>query len=487
MNNNETLANLVEEAKKAGSYYVALTIRDKDKTKRDSAEGGGDLTHYALQEDFPIDDIVPSIDACVRSMNIKPEQPVQVVIPEIVYKKRKPMKIAIITHFNRCPDSFSPGKAVKNQIKILRSYGHEVVFFTQEGSTLNIGCEMRPVVPKFKRQKNIVNEEIKAKFIDVLRQELTDDFDLAITHDFYIDDCITYREAVRECGVPIKWLHWARSGVGRPINYKMDNARYVYMNYADVGRFANRIGVSKDLVRVVFNEKDPSLMFRWNPVTKMISDRMRLWEKDVIQVYPICTTRMDAKGMNSVIRVFAQLKNAGKNVALVICNSNGRKRVKEIDSKLEFAESLGLVRDKDICFTSTFANEEYKIESEVPHEVVSQLFGVSNLFVFPTSAEVCSNVLLEASMSKNLIVLNSDLPSLFDFADKNSVLSHPFTSAHSIHYSGRDDASNMTLAKQIIGQLESNKADKQFRHVWSVHNIHSIYREMLEPILFEDI
>jgi len=473
------LSKAIEKAQEIGSYFVTLTIKDKNKEE-------GDLSHYAFRKEFPIDDIVPSIDAAIRSMKITPERPVEVTkAPEVTDVKKK-LKIAIISHFNRAPDSYSPGKAVRNQIKLLREYGHEVSFFVQEGSPLDLDCDMKKVMPKFKREKNVVNEEGKKLIIDVLREHLTSDYDVAITHDFYIDDCITYREAIKECGVPIKWLHWARSGIGHPIDFKMDNANYVYMNYADVGHFARNINVDSDKVRVVFNEKDPSFLFDWNPITKMVCDKMKLWDKDIVQVYPMCTTRMSAKGIDSVIKTFGELKKLGMKVALVICNSNGRKRLDEINSKIKFAMENGL-SEEDFVFTSTLANDEYKIESEVPHKVVAELLQISNLFIFPTIAEVCSNVLLEASMTKNLIVINEDLPLLYDFVDKDSVLSYPFISNKSLHYSGKDELSLGRLAKQIEGQIRSNKADRQFRRIFRIHNRESIYKNMLEPILREGL
>jgi len=474
---SNSLDNAIKRAKELDSYLITVTT--KDKTKKEN-----DLNHDIFTQEFPVKEIVSSLDASVRSLDITPPQITPVVKPPKVYKDRKPLKIAILTHFHKMPESFSPARAVRNQVKMLQQYGHEVVFFTTEGSTAEVGCEMRNLVPRFKREKWVVNEEAKQKFIDVLREQLTSDFDLAISHDFYIDDCITYREAIRECGVPIKWLHWARSGVGKPLDFTMDNARYVYMNYADAGNFAKSIGVSSSKIRIVFNEKDPSLLYSWDSTSKMISDKMRLWEKDIIQVYGICTTRMEDKGLNSIIHMMGILKSIGQKVALVVCNANGRKKVEEIKNRIEFAKHHGLTED-DIVFTSFLANDEHQIESEVKNKVVSDLMQVANLFMFPTMAEVCSNLLLEASMAKNLIVINEDLPSLRDFVNDNAVLKYPWTSHKSLHFQGRNEESLTKLAKQIIGQLRSNKADLQFRHVWKHHNLESIYRDMLEPILYE--
>jgi hypothetical protein len=475
MNNDINVGDFFKRLDDSDGFFVTATVLDKSKEV-------GNLHHFTFKKEFPVDDIIPSLDHAVRSLGIVSPEPPSIIVPEEEHEEKK-LKIAIISHFNKAPEYYSPARAVRNQIKILKENGHEVVFFVQEGSTIDWDCDVKRIIPSFKRERGVVNEEAKSKFIDILRQELTDNFDVAITHDLYIEDCITYREAIRECGVNLPWFHWARSGVGKPIDFSMPNAKYVYMNIADAGMFANNINVPVDSVRVVFNEKDPSFMFGWDKTTKMISNKLDLPNKDIVQIYPMCTTRMDAKGINSVFAVFGALKRLGQKVGLVICNANGHKRQEEIDAKIMLAKEYGL-DDNDLVFTSTLANEEHPIHKDLPNTVVSQLFAISNLFIFPTVAEVCSNVLLEASMTKNLLVLNKDLPSLFDFADNGSVLSYPFTSLQSIHYSGRDKESITNLAKQIVGQIKSNKADLQMRRVWRKHNNKAIYKQLMN-VLYE--
>lgn len=476
------LDEIIKEAKKIGSYLITITTKDKSREEND-------LNHYVFREDFYQDDVIGSLDGCVRSIGIKsPKSPTITFSPPIREKKR-PLKIAIVTHFSRCPESYSPGKAVKNLIKMLLKHNHIPVFFTQEGSKLtkdDIGCEVRHAVTKFKREKNVIDEEAKKKFIDVLREQLTSDFDLIITFDMFIDDCITYREAIKECGVNIPWLHFARSGIGNPIDFNMSNARYVYLNYADTQIFADRIGVSIDKVRTIFNEKDGEFFFKWDPITTMIVNKFRLWEKDIIQTYPICSTRITAKGLLDIIRVFGKLKELGNKVCLIVPNSNGRKRTEELKNVQKMTLDYGL-NSQDFIFTSLLADEKYDIASEVPNKVVSELFQLSNLFIFATRAENGPNILLESGMTKNLIVVNEDLPLLYDFVNKDAVLSYPFTSNRNLHYTGRDDDSLMKLAKQINGQIRANKADLMFRYIWRRHNADTIYYDMLEPVLYEGI
>ena len=480
MKNENTLDDIILSSKKLGSYFITATLLDREKEENN-------LKHYVFQKEFPISDIIPSVDASISSIGIKLEKPVEVIKPLKIREKKEPLKIAIISHFNSMPQSYSPARAVRNQIKILKEHGHEVVFFLQEGSPLSeedLGCKILKVVPKFRREKMVVNKEAKKKIIDIFREHLTSDFDIAITHDYYLQDTVTFSEAIRQCNVPIEWLHFARSGVGHEMDFSMPNARFVYLNYTDVGNFARVIKVPTEQCRVIPNEKDPSFMFKWHPVTKMIANRFQLWDRDIVMTYPVCSTRFAAKGLSDVIRIFVELKRLGNKVALVVANSNGRRRVDDIKREQETAKEMGLNED-ELIFTSLLADEEYKIESEVPNQVCAELMQISNLMIMATRAEVSSNILLEASITNQLLVLNSDLPCLYDAVDKSAVLSYPFTSDKQLHYEGREQKDLKSLAKQIVGQISSNKADLQFRHVWKNYNSHSLYYNILEPILYE--
>jgi hypothetical protein len=248
------LHEIIKKAKELDSFFITVTTHDKSKDENN-------LKHYAFRNKFAIDDIIPSLDAAVRSLGVKPEKPVDVIKLDKISFNEKKLRIAIISHFNSMPASYSPARAVKNQIKMLREHGHSVSIFLQEGSNLteeDLGCNVVKVIPKFKREKMVVNQDIKMKLIEIFREHLTSDYDIAITHDFYIQDTVTFSEAIRECGVRIPWLHFARSGVGHEMNFSMDNAKFVYLNYTDVGRFARAIKVTPEQCRTVFNEKEPA-------------------------------------------------------------------------------------------------------------------------------------------------------------------------------------------------------------------------------------
>ena len=393
------------------------------------------------------------------------------------------MRIGILTSFRRMPDSYSLVNDVRDQIRTLVKHGHEVVFFAQETCEgQDIDCEMRAILPHFRLEKDIENKEAKEKLIEIFKKELTE-FDVVITHDLlYIRQYFTYRKAIMECGIDVKWVHWVHSGIGETLKLKMPHAKYVTMNYADSSRFAEHIGVTMEDVRVVFNDKDPRLFFDWNPITRKIADKYDLFNKDIIQTYPMCTTRMDAKGIDHVIRVFASLKKIGNNVLLIIANSNGRKKQEEIDKKLESAYAQGLEKG-DIVFTSSIGPES---ANGVPRDVVRDLMLISNLFIFPSISEVCPNVLLEASITKQLIVVNRDFPALFDFAeDGKTCLAYDFGSLIKSGFRYRTADGYDNLAKEVNEHLVHSKINQQFLKIKRVTNIDTIYNRQLEPLLYE--
>ena len=89
-------------------------------------------------------------------------------------------------------------------------------------------------------------------------------------------------------------------------------------------------------------------------------------------------------------------------------------------------------------------------------------------------------------MSKQLLVLNRDFPSFFDFGeDGRTVLSFHFGSMIMPGFKFRDRDAYTTLAKVITQQLKNNKPDLQMRRILKDCNLNAIYRKQLEPILYE--
>jgi glycosyltransferase involved in cell wall biosynthesis len=285
----------------------------------------------------------------------------------------------------------------------------------------------------------------------------------------------------------LKWIHWSHSGVAGSLRIKMPKSKYVYMNYADVDRFSNNSGIQHDDVRVIFNDKDPRLFFRWNEHTNKVADRINLFNRDIIQTYPMCSTRMDAKGLFHVVKIFGKLKSLGNKVLLIVVNSNARKQADNIKRYIDMAKTEGLLAngasDDEFLFTSTVSPDYL---SGMPRDTVKDLMLISNLFIFPSTSEVCSNVLLEASMTKQLLVLNRDFAPILDFGDDGkTVLAYNFGSLIQSGYRYRADIKYLTLAKIINQQLKSSKSNLQFLKILNTCNIDWIYHNQWETLLYE--
>ena len=155
----------------------------------------------------------------------------------------------------------------------------------------------------------------------------------------------------------------------------------------------------------------------------------------------------------------------------------------QLQEKIKLAKDNGLNED-EFFFTSTISDDLIR---GVPRKVVKDLMQISNLFIFPTISEVCSNVLLEASITKQLIVLNKDFPALFDFGEDNKTcIGASFGSLLRAGFKYRTESEFAKLAKIINQQLLISKSNKQFLKILRECNIDTIYKKQLEPILYED-
>jgi hypothetical protein len=389
------------------------------------------------------------------------------------------------------PDSYSLVNDVRDNIHLLKKHGHEPVFFAQEGCVgTGIDCEKRNVFPHFRLDKDVVNEEFKEKYKEILIKELKD-FDMAITHDWlFLRSYVTQKAAVMaaQSSLPnLRWVHWSHSGVAGSLKIKMPKSKYIYMNYADIDRFAANSGIEHDDVRVIFNDKDPRLFFRWNEITSKIANRVNLFNRTIIQTYPMCSTRMDAKGLFHVVKIFGKLKQLDNKVLLIVPNANARKQVTQIERYKDMARAEGLLvngtNEDEFIFTSTISPDYL---SGVPRDVVKDLMLISNLFIFPSASEVCSNVLLEASMTKQLLVLNRDFAPILDFGeDGKTVLAYNFGSLIQSGYKYRNETRYMTLAKVVNQQLKASKSNQQFLKILNMCNIDWIFHNQWEQLLYE--
>jgi glycosyltransferase involved in cell wall biosynthesis len=270
-------------------------------------------------------------------------------------------------------------------------------------------------VPVFTYENYTDVSSIPSHLVDEIKDALEKnmkDIDICLTHDIMLQDAfLPHNLAVRKISLPIKWFHWIHS---QPNNVKISNLpmghKLVFLNYTDRLQVAERFSTWMDDVKVVYNSVEPHT-FVGDKITEECSKILE--GKDIKIPYAFCTTRMGAKGVNKLLKLAGRIKANGKSVGVCLMNSNANaeKEKKAIANMSEFAIKCGLTSD-DFVFTSTL-NRAY--ECGVPHHVVRDIFSLSNTFIFPTTSECCSLILLEAISAGCKLVLNDDIPSMKEF------------------------------------------------------------------------
>ncbi len=423
-------------------------------------------------------------------------------------QKNKP-RVGIFTTFSNFNPEYSLCTVVEQQLKALVKHGYEPVLFT-----LNIfkgdekvpeGVELRKVIPQLilepYSKNDLSNFQADVQKAQEALEVNFEDIDVCLTHDIiFINSYLPYNQALRNAQETklrdVKWLHWMHSGPsirptmdGSPYDnlYTLPkNSRLVYMNYTDAIRAAEMYGTWETEVRTISNPMDIRILHDFHPLTWELIDRHDLMSADVIDIYPLSTTRMGdgGKQLQKVIWVMAELKRLGKTIRIVVCNAhaNGDGEKAAIEGMYQYAASKGIER-RELIFTSL--HEAPTWEHGVPHEVVRDLFILSNVFIFPTVSENCPLVLLEAMAGKNLLVLNQSFPALKDFAGQDALYFRFGSLVETPQFPNGVDLYYSDAAKIILQHLKNDKVLGAQARVRKQFNVDYIFKQQLEPAILE--
>ena len=415
--------------------------------------------------------------------------------------------IGILTSFYEFNSAYSLCSVVESQLTALKKYGYPTVLFVHDNfkddDKVPEGVEIRKIVPRFELQDygahQQVNEDYKSQVDTAYKafKENFQDIDIMMEHDMIFQGWfLPYCEAIHKLAKEskIKWFHWIHSvpnlmpkGLDYPHRYRYElpmNSKLVYLNNYHLIRAAESFSTFPKDVRIIYNPVDPRLFWNLHPLVKSLIDKYGILEADYLQIYPVSTPRMvSGKQVNIVIEIMGKLKKMGKKVCLVVCNAhaNAEKDKQLVFKMLEHATANGLSMS-EVIFTSL--EDKPNNELGVPREVVSQLFQLSNLFVFPSISENCSLILLEAMLSKCLLVLNDSVPPLREFAGENALY---------FRFGGLDERVNFEdrnvfmedVAKIIISQMSTNRALKGSNKIKQQFNYDALFKNSIEPLFYE--
>lgn len=413
--------------------------------------------------------------------------------------------VGILTTFYEFNPSYSLTSVVESQLRALVRNDYRTVLYVHDNfkddDKIPQGVEIKKIVPRFllvdyaNFQAPLDDLDDQAeKAYQAFKEHL--DTDIIIEHDLIFQGwfqpyCMAIHKLAKESD--IRWLHWIhsvptpRDDVKPPhdLRFKLPpNSKLIYLNNTDVVRVAETYNTFPKDVRVVHNPLDPRIFWDTHPIVDELIDKYDILSADFMQIYPVSTPRMvEGKQIKAVIHILAKLKKIGKTVRLVVCNAhaNDKREKQTIAEVLSFANEKGL-SSAEVIFTSLQSPPTY--EHGVPRSAVSQLFQLSNLFIFPSISENCSLILLEAMLSGNLLVLNKSLQSLREFG-KHEALYFDFGSTQQdVHIDNREQYMR-DIARIIISEFGQNKALKAQNNAKQYHNYDVIFKNSIEPLFYE--
>ena len=405
------------------------------------------------------------------------------------------MKVAILTTQHNLDPAYSL-TGVTLEIRQILEENHVPVdlFVTENFKDDRVTCVVRAEVPTGKLVEDQINDELKQR-VEAFLDKILPEYDVVITQDLMFQSWfVTYNAAIRnriEDHPNVTWVHWVHSAPGGRPNRLLGAASlryevapyslYVYLNHADVRLYAESIGTDIGRIAVVHNPMDAASFLGCDEKTSGFIRKNRLWDHDLMQVYPFSTPRAPDKGIDKVVGIFGAWKQQGHKVKLVLVNAHANQQAekKDVQTMKEMArEDWGLVDGVDICFTSDEEDWDYA----VPNETVRQLFQLSNVFVFPTTSENCSRVLQEASLAGCLVVGNASFPPMSEFLTPG-IQSYDFGSLRNrVDYHSGIRQYLREVARSLTPLL-SHPAMKQKTHMLRLAARETVWREQIQPLL----
>lgn len=418
-------------------------------------------------------------------------------------------KVYILTNFSTYLKSFSPIIVVKEQCKMLLRAGYHPVLLVAEGwetddETFN-AVETIQLYPAAQHDPSAVEGEIEG-LVDIVYQQLKDalpEEGTVITHDLiFLPDYTIYNLAARKLAqeTKLQWIHWVHSAtnpeaIARERGMYGDkysdtlksffpNSIIAYPNAFDIRRVAHGFGFEEDHVVEVPHSTDPTEGL--HPLVQRLYDELRLGDVDVFMVYPLRLDR--GKTAEANVELMAGFRRIGVRAHLLLCDfqSTG-------DDKVVYRQDLHKLADKlDIGDRVTFLSEFDDIASmEVSHDIILDLFVLSNLFLMPSKSETYSLITQEAMLKGNLCIMNHDFPP-FRQIFGNNALYRTFDGAN-IASDGMHGETTRTyddrpgyyegLAHEMRYYLTNDKVLAAKTWVRTQRNPDAVFRNYIEPLI----
>ncbi len=287
-----------------------------------------------------------------------------------------------------------------------------------------------------------------------------------------------------------KFYHWMHSSVGArptkpeahwrssvPVGHTM-----VALNYSDLPYLQSYYRATAGSFVTIPNPRDVRVFYGMPQAAVDIVTKCHLHFADVFQLYPLSATRMHPKGVSKVVDIFAALCKARDGIIcrLLVADAHANGQEGRTNKELikRYATKIGLP-DGVLTFTSDLvpANDPIHIYG-LEATAIRCLFQLANVFIFPTTSEAGSLVLMEAALSGNLLVLNESLPCMADYISSTDAIWVPFGSIKEA--GGSWDAA--TVAGRIEAELSQSKSNLSKRAILRGHSLEAYAGLLLERV-----
>ena len=410
--------------------------------------------------------------------------------------------VAILTSFSEFIPGYSLTGIVKDQWEMLTSHGHKQVDvfvnenFNEKSYPPPEGMTVKKLVPfchlhDYRSQNELKNEhrEVVRKTEEVMSRELAQ-YKVVFTHDWIFTGWnLPYFLGIKKVGFnlpEVQFLHWAHSLPGGPdhdwwrIQQMGPNNKIVFPCEVNRILIAEKYHGWADHVRTIPHIKDASTYFGFSQDTKdFVRKNPQILEADILQLLPASVDRLHAKRVGEVIEIFSYMKGMGFKVCLIVAAqwATTQRQKQDIGVYKKQAANMGLT-EKEVLWTPDIKPE---FEVGIPHRMISELFLLSNLFIFPTREESFGLVVPEAALAGNFLVLNRSLYNQLEITGHNALYFEfgsfevNFEKPHTLYY--------QDVAKVIIGRLRENEMFQTKTFCRQRYNFHNLYMKFYAPVM----
>jgi glycosyltransferase involved in cell wall biosynthesis len=422
-------------------------------------------------------------------------------------------KIYILTNFSQYLKSYSPIIVVGQQINMLKRAGYEPVLIASQGWNPPESSIFGSVETKRLSSVNIDGTTVDEAFevdVDLLYEEMkeiVDDMSVIFTHDLiFLPDYVKLNVACRrltEEEPSIQWIHLIHSATNpgklieeramygdkykELLSSKFPNSIVIYPNAYDIPRVASNYSYEENEIVEVPHSTDP--IEGMSRLVQRLYNEKKLYEPEVLIVYPLRLDRGKYAEADVYMMDGCKANNMSSHVVFCDFQSTG-------GDKVEYREELkALASTLDVSDRVTFLSEfDDSASMEVPHEMVLELFTLSNVFVMPSKSETYSLITQEAMLKGNLCLLNHDFAPFRQIYGKNGLYKQfdganiaisGFNGEISTQYSDIN-AYYRSLAANIKYYLENDKVIRAKTWVRTQRNPDYVFHNYIEPLLVKD-